>query len=268
MRTWCPERGRDGNVVLLGTLRHGTQCERTSVCPRARAARDAVFPFYSCIHNTSVGTNEEAHPLGIMGQSGPKSSFRAEFCLFFTTIGSFITSLSCNRSTGILVNNSCLHTSGRTVPPQGRVIRIGKNSLPWLTLLRSSLFPLPSSLHPSSFILHPSSFILHRSSFLQAPPTYSTRENENGCANLARMRRKVLRLRHLGRSSLGGVRHGSKQGNNSVGRHSVGNALRGVPGPAERHGGRSLQCYPNGSQNEPRRGVRQGLEGVLAGNTL
>ena len=32
---------------------------------------------------------------------------------------------------------------------------------------------------------------------------------------------------------------------------SVGNALRGVPLAPERHGGRSLQCYPNGKQIEP-----------------
>ena len=48
-----------------------------------------------------------------------------------------------------------------------------------------------------------------------------------------------------------GVWHGSNQGNTSAGRNSVGNALRGVPLAPERHGGRSLQCYPNGGQIEP-----------------
>jgi hypothetical protein len=47
------------------------------------------------------------------------------------------------------------------------------------------------------------------------------------------------------------IRHGSNQGNTSAGQNPVGNALRGVPARAERHGGRSLQCYPDGRQIEP-----------------
>jgi hypothetical protein len=46
------------------------------------------------------------------------------------------------------------------------------------------------------------------------------------------------------------IRHGSNQGNSSAGRNPVGNASVAFR-PAERHGGRSLLCYPDGRQIEP-----------------
>ena len=66
-------------------------------------------------------------------------------------------------------------------------------------------------------------------------------------------------------SCCGGQRsgHGSNQGNTSAGRNPVGNALRGVPLGPERHGGRSLQCYPGGRQIEPCRDPR-----VLCGGRM
>ena len=55
------------------------------------------------------------------------------------------------------------------------------------------------------------------------------------------------RAQRFGRHN-GNFRHGSNRGNTPAGGNSVGNALRGVPLALERHGGRSLQCYPNGPQ--------------------